>query len=148
MRRTNGRSKQEEQSTVHTNLITVGSLWDMDCENSVCIEKHGEVKGTPTRQNGAPMMVCETYQRVIFTGKKGTDRTANVTAGRVWTGVRGGTVCRTYTQHVGGGTSWHYLSEKTHNRTGCAGRIASDTTSSSAPPARTAIFVPCIWAPS
>ena len=70
MRRTNGHSKQEKQSTVHTNLITVGSLWDMDCENSVCIEKHGEVKGTPTRQNGAPMMVCETYQRVIFTGKK------------------------------------------------------------------------------
>ena len=42
----------------------------MDWENSIYIEKHGEVKGTPGGQNGAPKMVCRTYQRVIFTGKK------------------------------------------------------------------------------
>ena len=99
-----GELKQDKQSTVHINLITADGLWDMDWENSIYIEKHGEVKGTPAWQNGAPKMVCRTYQRVIFTGKKGTDRTANVSAGCLWTGVCGGAVYRTYTQRVGGGT--------------------------------------------
>ena len=65
-----GELKQDKQSTVHINLITADGLWDMDWENSIYIEKHGEVKGTPAWQNGAPKMVCRTYQRVIFTGKK------------------------------------------------------------------------------
>ena len=65
-----GELKQDKQSTVHINLITADGLWDMDWENSIYIEKHGEVKGTPGGQNGAPKMVCRTYQRVIFTGKK------------------------------------------------------------------------------
>ena len=42
--------KRDKQSTVHTNLITVDGLWDMDWENSIYIEKYGEVKGTPARQ--------------------------------------------------------------------------------------------------
>ena len=94
--------KRDKQSTVHTNLITVDGLWDMDRENSIYIEKYGEVKGTPHGKNGSPMMVCETYQRVVFTGKKGTDRTTNVTAGCLWTCVCGGAVYRTHTEHRGG----------------------------------------------
>jgi hypothetical protein len=42
--------KRDKQSTVHTNLITVDGLWDMDWENSIYIEKYDEVKGTPARQ--------------------------------------------------------------------------------------------------
>jgi hypothetical protein len=99
-----GELKQDKQSTFHINLITADGVWDMDRENSIYIEKHGEVKSTPAWQNGAPKMVCETYQRVIFTGKKGTDRTTDVSAGCLWTGVCGGAVYRTYTQRVGGGT--------------------------------------------